>query len=48
VTLDVNVSVTYLFKNLDYDDCLDSYIVAESDTGLYEFENFIVEEQSTV
>ena len=45
--LDLSGSVTYQFKPYDEDSCESTYIVAESDTDLYEFTNFNVLAQYT-
>ena len=44
MSLEVGASVTYEFQSLQYDNCDHTYILAESDSDLYTFGNFQVQQ----
>ena len=47
MSLEVGSSVTYEFQSLEYDNCDNTYILAESDSDTYTFANFSVQKQTS-
>ena len=47
VELEVGVSYTYEFQSLEYDNCTTTYILWESDSDLFTFDNFTAEDTTS-